>query len=99
MLEPLGKWKPAGDPAHVILGGIDGDRLACRLLKAGYVDATGVQNLAFESDTIMKALLRAVEAGEEAPSARIADPGFVLTRANLAERERDTWGCQPPAAR
>src|SRR5690606_37752520 len=31
VLEPLGKWKPSGDPGHVVLGGLDGDQHACRL--------------------------------------------------------------------
>ncbi len=95
VLEPRGMWAPRGEEGHVLMAGLDGDATACQLIKDGYVDATGVQNLAFEADTLLKALLRAVEAGEARPSARIADPGFVLTRATLAQRERDTWGCLP----
>jgi len=92
VLEPLGKWKPIGDPAHVILGGLDGDSAAYTLMKEGYVDATGVQDLFFEADAIMEALLDAIEKGQSTPEKWIQDPGFALTQENMAEREMDMWG-------
>lgn len=94
VLEPLGKWKPTGDPAHVILGGLDGDSTAYKLMKEGYVDATGVQDLFFEADAIMNALLDAIEKGQSTPEQWIQDPGFALTQENMAEREMDMWGCR-----
>jgi inositol transport system substrate-binding protein len=94
VLEPLGKWKPIGDPAHVILGGLDGDSAAYKLMKDGYVDATGVQDLFFEADAIMDALLDAIEKGQSTPEKWIQDPGFALTQENMAEREMDMWGCR-----
>ncbi len=33
VLEPRGKWVPAGQPGHVLLGGLDGDATACKLIK------------------------------------------------------------------
>ena len=93
VLEPLGRWKKTGEAGHVILGGLDGDQLACRLMREGYVDATGVQDLFFEADVILDSLLVAMEEGRT-PSARIEDPGFALTQANLAERADDMWGCR-----
>lgn len=94
VLEPLGKWKPIGDPDHVILGGLDGDSTAYKLMKAGYVDATGVQDLFFEADAILEALLDAIKKGEKTPEKWIEDPGFALTQENMAERENDMWGCK-----
>lgn len=94
VLEPLGKWKPIGDPGHVILGGLDGDSTAYKLMKEGYVDATGVQDLFFEADAIMEALLEAIEKGQSKPEKWIQDPGFALTQENIAEREVDMWGCR-----
>jgi ABC-type sugar transport system substrate-binding protein len=93
VLEPLGKWKPRGEEGHVVLGGLDGDSTACKLLKDGYVDATGVQNLQFESDEIVKAVESAIEKGDGAPDQDIADKGFALTADNLKAREKDMWGC------
>ena len=38
VLEPLGKWKKSGEPGHVILGGLDGDDGACKLIREKYVE-------------------------------------------------------------
>jgi ABC-type sugar transport system substrate-binding protein len=92
VLEPLGKWKRIGEPGHVILGGVDGDTRAAQWMKDGYVDATGVQDLFYEADVLLAALLEAIEAGDKTPKKWMDDPGFALTQANLAERARDMWG-------
>jgi len=94
VLEPMGKWQPIGHPDHVILGGLDGDHTACRLMKEGYLDATGVQDLYYEADATLEAVLVALEAGETTPSQWIEDEGFAFTQANMTEREADMWGCQ-----
>lgn len=92
-LAQRGLWAPKGQPNHVILGGLDGDVTACQLMKEGYLDATGVQDLFFEADSSVSALLEAIEAGETQVSRQIDDPGFALTQDNIAEREMDMWGC------
>lgn len=104
VLEPLGKWKKIGEPGHVILGGVDGDVRAARWMKDGYVDATGVQDLFYEADALLTALLDAIEAGEKTPKKWMDDPGFALTQANMDERAMDMWGFkllaeQKPATR
>lgn len=93
VLEPRGMWKKVGEEGHVPMAGLDGDVTACRLIKEGYVDATGVQDLYFEAESALNAILTAIENGETQPNEVIADPGFALTSANLAEREMDMWGC------
>ena len=93
VLEPRGMWKTIGEEGHVPMAGLDGDVTACRLIKEGYVDATGVQDLYFEAEAALEAILAAIESGETQPNEVIADPGFALTSANLAEREMDMWGC------
>lgn len=93
VLEPRGEWVTKDDPNHVIMGGLDGDATACKLIKEGWVDATGVQDLYFEAESAMNAILAAIEAGEAQPNEVIQDPGFALTGGNLAEREMDMWGC------
>ena len=94
VLEPIGRWQPAGTEGHVILGGLDGDQVACRLINEGYMDATGVQNLFFEADTLMSSLTHAIANGNETPEAWIVDEGFALTRDNFTERSSETWGCR-----
>ena len=92
-LAQRGMWAPKGDPNHVILGGLDGDVTACELIKEGYVDSTGVQDLFFEADATVEALLQAIADDDTAPNEIIRDEGFALTQDNLAEREMDMWGC------
>ena len=93
VLEPRGMWVPAGEEGHVWMAGLDGDATACQLIKDGLVDATGVQDLYFEADAAMEAILAAVEEGEAQPNEVIEDPGFALTTENIGEREMDMWGC------
>ena len=93
VLEPRGMWKKLGEEGHVPLAGLDGDATACQLIKDGFVDATGVQDLYFEAEASVNAIVKAVEAGDTAPNEVIADPGFTLTSANIGEREMDMWGC------
>ncbi len=93
VFEPRGMWKKSGEEGHVLMAGLDGDATACQLIKDGYVDATGVQDLYFEAESALGAILAAMEAGESQPNEVIPDPGFALTSANLGEREMDMWGC------
>lgn len=93
VLEPRGMWKKTGEEGHIPLAGLDGDATACSLIKEGYVDATGVQDLYFEAEASVNAIVKAVEAGEPQLNEVIADPGFALTTDNLGEREMDMWGC------
>lgn len=90
VLSSQGKWKKVGEPGHVILGGFDGDATAYRLMVEGYVDATGVQDLLWESEMSVKVLVDA-KAGI-APPARLDDKGFAITQANLKELEPRMWG-------
>jgi inositol transport system substrate-binding protein len=89
-LKATGKYKKAGEEGHVILGGFDGDATAYGMLKDGYLDATGVQDVYFEAQTTVQALvdLRARKTVEEL----ILDPGFVIHQANLAEKSARMWG-------
>ena len=92
VLEPMGKWQPIGDPNHVILGGLDGDSTAGRLMDEGFVDSTGVQDLYFEAEAVMNEILAAIALGEKTPDVWIDDPGFALTQGNMATRKMDMWG-------
>ncbi len=93
VLEPRGMWAPRGEDGHVLLAGLDGDATACQLIKDGYVDATGVQDLYYEAESAMNLILASIDAGDAQPNEVIEDPGFALTADNLGEREMDMWGC------
>jgi len=91
-LEPLGLWNKIGTDNHIILGAVDGDAGAGKLMDEGYVDATAVQDVYFETQACIDALVKAVNAGETQPNERIVDPGFALTQENLAEKHDAMWG-------
>lgn len=93
VFEPRGLWKKTGEEGHVWMAGLDGDATACQLIKDGFVDGTGVQDLYFEADQSLKAILAAIDAKDPQPDQVIADPGFALTADNLKDREMDMWGC------
>jgi ABC-type sugar transport system substrate-binding protein len=89
-LKSANKYHKSGEPGHVILGGFDGDATAYQMLMDGYLDATGVQDVYFEAEQSVQALLDQL-AGKEVP-ALILDPGFVIHRGNLQEKKARMWG-------
>lgn len=93
VLEPRGKWVPRGDANHVIMGGLDGDATACKLIDEGFVDATGVQDLFLEAELTLTRITQAVADGETQPNEVLLDPGFALTAANIQFDRADMWGC------
>lgn len=93
VVEPHGIWKPRGEEGHVLTGGLEGDAIACPLITEGYVEATGVQDLCFEAESALTAILAAVRAGEAQPNQMIEDCSFALTADNFGEREMDPWAC------
>lgn len=89
-LKAADKYKKIGEEGHVILGGFDGDDTAYKMLKEGYLDADGVQDVFFESKSAVQAIIDQLE-GKEVPEF-IYDPGFVIHQGNLAEKEAQMWG-------
>lgn len=89
-LSKVNRYKKIGDPGHVILGGFDGDVTAYRMLQDGYLDADGVQDLGYECQLSVDAVVKA-RAGEAVP-ATLRDPGFVIHQGNLAELAPRMWG-------
>jgi inositol transport system substrate-binding protein len=55
-----------------------------------YLDATGVQDVYFEAQASVQALLD-MRAGKPVQDT-IADPGFVIHQANLKEKAPRMWG-------
>ncbi len=89
-LKAAGRYKKFGEPGHVILGGFDGDATAYQMLKDGYLDATGVQDVYFEAAQSVQALL---DRREGKPVGElILDPGFVIHQGNLKEMAARMWG-------
>ena len=91
-LKSAGKYHKIGEPGHVIMGGFDGDATAYQMMKDGYLDATGVQDVYFEAKQCLQAILD-LRAGKDVPRL-ILDPGFVIHQGNLAEKAPQMWGAQ-----
>jgi inositol transport system substrate-binding protein len=91
-LKGTSRYHKAGEEGHVILGGFDGDATAWRMLEEGYLDATGVQDVYFEAQASIQALLD-TKAGKPVP-ATVLDPGFVIHQGNKAEMAPRMWGAQ-----
>jgi inositol transport system substrate-binding protein len=91
-LKNAGKYKKAGEPGHVFLAAFDGDATAYRMLEEGYLDADGVQDVAFDTSATVQAVLD-LKAGKTPPPI-ITDPGFVIHRANIREMAPRMWGAQ-----
>ena len=89
-LKAAGRYKKIGEPGHVILGGFDGDATAFQMLKDGYLDATGVQDVYFEAQQSVQALIDRREG--KTVGEVILDPGFVIHQANLNEKSGRMWG-------
>src|SRR5687767_11081452 len=89
-LKAAGKYKRIGEPGHVILGGFDGDATAFRMLVDGYLDATGVQDVYFEAQASVQALLDKRDG--KPVGDLILDPGFVIHQGNLKEMSPRMWG-------
>jgi len=93
VLESKGKWKKAGEQGHVILGGLDGDDGACKLIREGYVDSTGVQDVYLEAKLALDGIMEAIAKKDARPNGVKLDPGFALSAENYDFKGATTWGC------
>ena len=96
VLEPRGKWKKTGEEGHVILGGLDGDDGACKLIREGYVDSTGVQDVYLEAKLALDSIMEAIEKGDPRPNAVKLDPGLRALAGELRRKGRDDLGLHGP---
>jgi inositol transport system substrate-binding protein len=89
-LKSAGKWKRYSEQGHVFVAGFDGDATAYNMLREGYVDAVGVQDVYFDTEKTVEAVLD-MKAGKTVPET-IVDNGFVIHRDNMATEARRMWG-------
>jgi ABC-type sugar transport system substrate-binding protein len=89
-LKNAGKYHKIGHPDHVIMGGFDGDGMAYKLLKEKYLDADGVQDVFFECQAAVDAVIDAKKTNTMKPI--ITDPGFVIHQGNMDTFSSKMWG-------
>src|SRR3546814_3572592 len=84
------KVHPIDSPDHVVFGGFDGDATAYSLMAEGTLDADGVQDLFYEAELAVNAIVD-LQAGRPVEKV-LLDPGFAITQANLEEKKEAMWG-------
>ncbi len=89
-LQTADKWHPIGHPKHVLFTGFDGFPQAYELLKTKYMDACGVQNLFYETDKAINAIVD-MQAGKTVERI-LLDPGFAIHQDNLDTKKEEMWG-------
>ena len=90
VLKTTGRYHRIGELGHVFLAGLDGDANAHRMLLDRYLDAEGVQDVAFETEHSVQAVFD-LKSGVHVPEL-IRDQGFVVHQGNLKELGPRMWG-------
>ncbi|MER8828936.1 sugar ABC transporter substrate-binding protein [Mesorhizobium sp. M0938] len=89
-LKSADKWHKIGEEGHVIFAGFDGFPSAYGLMKDGYMESCGVQNLFLETELAIQAILDLQ--ADKTVEKLLIDPGFAITQANIAEKQGEMWG-------
>ena len=93
-LDEVGLWHTRDEEGHVYMCAVDGDSGAAAYMDAGYVDATGVQDVYNECRLCIEALAKAVANGETTPSELLIDPGVAQTVESMKNDRHAMWGFQ-----
>jgi simple sugar transport system substrate-binding protein/ribose transport system substrate-binding protein len=94
-LQKANRYKPVGDPDHVVVLSIDGDPQGCRAAKEGWLDAGYATPIGTMTRRTLEVVVD-IAKNDKKPEgdARIElMPGIEYTKANLGETEADVWGC------
>ncbi len=97
VLKAKNRYRTVDDPEHIVFGGFDGDQVAYELLRDKYLDADGIQDLEYEAELCVDAIVDMASGklsqteGETNPKI-IQDPGFVIHQDNLDEKRDRMWG-------
>lgn len=81
-LEQLKKLKPAGDPNHIFIVGVDGQAIALQNIREGYQDISIQQQILNMGDMALEKLLLAVK-GETIPEPNVLIAPSVINKANV----------------
>ena len=89
-LKQAGKWVPIGEDGHVILMPYSGNESGMKAMIDGYADMCFGMNTIGEGYQAVEACVKLING--ENPGAFAADPGFIITQANLQELGPQTYG-------
>lgn len=94
-LEKAGRFKPVGDPDHVIILSVDGDPQGCAAVKEGWMDAGYAQPVPLMSRRTIEVIIDIAKNGKKPEGdARIQlIPGTEYMKSNIDQTEGEVWGC------
>jgi len=94
-LEKVGRFKPVGDPDHVIILSVDGDPQGCAAVKEGWMDAGYAQPVPLMSRRTIEVIIDIAKNGKKPEGdARIQlIPGTEYMKSNIDQTEGEVWGC------
>lgn len=94
-LEKVGRFKPVGDPNHVIILSVDGDPQGCAAVKEGWMDAGYAQPVPLMSRRTIEVIIDIAKTGKKPEGdARIQlIPGTEYMKSNIDQTEGEVWGC------
>lgn len=94
-LEKVGRFKPVGDPNHVIILSVDGDPQGCAAVKEGWMDAGYAQPVPLMSRRTIEVIIDIAKTGKKPEGdARIQlIPGTEYMKTNIDQTEGEVWGC------
>ena len=94
-LEKGGRFKPVGDPDHVIILSVDGDPQGCAAVKEGWMDAGYAQPVPLMSRRTIEVIIDIARNGKkpEGDDRIQLIPGTEYMKSNIDQVEGEVWGC------
>ncbi len=94
-LEKVGRFKPVGDPDHVIILSVDGDPQGCAAVKEGWMDAGYAQPVPLMSRRTIEVIIDIAKNGKkpEGDDRIQLIPGTEYMKSNIDQVEGEVWGC------
>jgi len=82
-LKEKGKLKPIGDPEHVIFVTIDGEPIAMKWIKEGYLDATVSQDAIAYSEITFEMIVKFAMQGKKVPLGEYENKNYYFEKAPI----------------
>jgi ABC-type sugar transport system substrate-binding protein len=94
-LEKVGRFKPVGEPDHVIILSVDGDPQGCAAVKEGWMDAGYAQPVPLMSRRTIEVIIDIAKNGKkpEGDDRIQLIPGTEYMKSNIEQTEGEVWGC------
>ena len=94
-LEKVNRFKPVGEPDHVIILSVDGDPQGCKAVKDGWMDAGYAQPVPLMSRKTIEVIIDIAKNNKkpEGDDRIQLIPGTEYMKSNIDQVEGEVWGC------